>query len=160
MGNTNTFRTKTGYCHVLADKIVLSRDGVIGNVAEITVGNKISQILIIYGIIAVVFIYMGIDSYQKQQIPQAILMSVFALYLLFNIINSRNHSAAPIIERNTIKEVKFKKGILGISRSRFEVLFEDENGKLKKRLILLPGAMDGSSETDKALALFRSEQLL
>ena len=42
------FKTKTGYCHVLSDKIVLTRDGVIGNIAEITVGKGITRILLIY----------------------------------------------------------------------------------------------------------------
>ncbi len=160
MENTKTFRTKTGYCHVLEDKIILSREGTLGNVAEIAVGNNISQILIIYGIIAAVFIYMGIDSYTKHQILQALLMGIFALYMIFNIINSRNNSATPIIERRAIKAIKFKKGISGISRSRFEILFEDEKGKLKKRLILLPGAMDGTDETEKAMSIFRDEKLI
>lgn len=51
MEKENIFRTKTGFCHVLPDKIVLTRDGIIGNLSKVIVGNKIQQILIIYGII-------------------------------------------------------------------------------------------------------------
>ncbi len=49
----NIFRTKTGYCHILADRILLTRDGIAGNIAKLTVGNKISRILIIYGLISI-----------------------------------------------------------------------------------------------------------
>lgn len=51
------FKTKTGYCHVLSDKIVLTRDGVIGNIAEITVGKGITRILLIYSGIVIFLIY-------------------------------------------------------------------------------------------------------
>jgi len=49
MDNKNTFKTKTGFCHILPDKIILTRDGIIGNVAKVTVGNNINRILFIYG---------------------------------------------------------------------------------------------------------------
>ena len=40
-------------------------------------------------------------------------------------------------------------------------MFEDENRKIKKRLIMLPGSMtDGQNETEKAIELMRSEKLL
>jgi len=43
-----TFKTKTGYCHILPDRIVLTRDGVIGNVAKMTVGNNITPLGLIF----------------------------------------------------------------------------------------------------------------
>ena len=42
-----------------------------------------------------------------------------------------------------------------------EILFEDENGKIKKRLIMLPGSLNGGqNETDLAVQIMREEQLL
>ena len=42
-----------------------------------------------------------------------------------------------------------------------EVIFEDEDGNLKTRLILLPGSLDnGESETKKALQIMKAEKLL
>ena len=46
MESEKTFKTKTGFCHILPDKIILTRDGVVGNVAKVTVGNNITRILL------------------------------------------------------------------------------------------------------------------
>jgi hypothetical protein len=47
MESEKIFKTKTGFCHILPDKIVLKRDGVVGNAAKVTVGNNIARILLI-----------------------------------------------------------------------------------------------------------------
>jgi len=133
MENEKTFKTKTGFCHILPDKIVLSRDGIIGNAAKVTVGNNISRILVIYGGLSMFLFYSAFNSFQKGQIPISVLYGIVGLFLIYGIFTSLNNSATPIIERNKIKGIKLKKAILGLTRSRFEVLFEDDNGKIKKR---------------------------
>jgi hypothetical protein len=133
MESEKTFRTKTGFCHILPDKIVLTRDGVIGNVAKVTVGNNIARILLLYGAITVGLIYFGYEAYNNGQTFQPILFGLIGLYLIYGIVSSLNNSATPTIDREKIKAVKLKKAIKGLTRSRFEVLFEDENGKIKKR---------------------------
>lgn len=161
MEQEKTFKTKTGFCHILPDKIVLTRDGVVGNVAKVTVGKSIVRILIIYGVMTVGLFYFGFEAYKNGQTLQPILFGLIGVYLIYGIINSLNNSATPIIDRDRIKEVILKKAIKGLTRSRFEVMFEDENRKIKKRLIMLPGSMtDGQSETEKAIAIMKDEQLL
>lgn len=39
------FRTKTGCYHILPDKIVLTRNGIIGDISKIAAGNSIYRIL-------------------------------------------------------------------------------------------------------------------
>ncbi|WP_432671605.1 hypothetical protein [Flavobacterium sp. SM2513] len=86
---------------------------------------------------------------------------ILGIFLLYNIKKSLNYSATSIIARDRIKEVKFMNAKFGATRSAFEVVFEDNDGKLKKRLILLPGSLNnGSAETDKALAIMKSEKLI
>ena len=51
------FRTKSGFCHLFPDKIVLTRDGVVGNLSNFVVGSNISRILFVYTLIAVGYIY-------------------------------------------------------------------------------------------------------
>ncbi len=155
------FRTKTGFCHILSDKIILTRDGIIGNVAKITVGNGISRTLIIYSVISIFLLYSAYSSFQKGENVSVLFFGLLATFLIYGIIKSINNSASPIIERNKIKGAKFINAKVGLTRSRFEILFEDENGKLKKRLIMLPGSLnDGSNETEKALAIMKSERIL
>ena len=161
MESEKTFKTKTGFCHILPDKVVLTRDGVVGNVAKVTVGNNIARILIIYGAITVGLFYFGYEAYKNGQTLQPILFGLIGLYLIYGIVSSLNNSATPIIDREKIKDVKLKKAVKGLTRSRFEVLFEDENGKIKKRLIMLPGSLtDGQNETEKAIEIMKEEQLL
>lgn len=160
MNQDKIFKTKTGYCHVTADRLVLTRDGILGNVAKVAVGNTITRILVIYGVFSVGLIYYAYDSFAKGQFMTGVFFGGLAAYLVYGISNSLNNSATPIIERKDIRKVTFKKAIPGLTRSRFEVDFE-EGGKLKKRLILLPGSLSGGQdETPKAVEIMTSEKLL
>lgn len=161
MTTEKIFRTKTGFCHILPDRIVLTRDGIIGNISKVTVGNNIARILIIYGLIACGLFYFAYNEYVEGQTMTALLFSLFALYLIMGIVRSMNNSSTPVIERQKIRDVSFKKAIPGLIRSHFIVYFEDENGKVKKRLIMLPGSMTGGkTETEKAMILMKEEKLI
>ena len=161
MKNEKTFKTKTGFCHILPNKIILTRDGIIGNVAKVTVGKNITRILIIYGGLSAFLLYSAFNSFQKGQVPISTLYLIVGLFLIYGIFASLNNSATPIIERNKIKSIKFKKATFGITRSRFEILFEEENGKIKKRLIMLPGSIsNGQNETERAIEIMKEEKLM
>jgi len=161
MESEKIFKTKTGFCHILPDKIILTRDGIIGNAAKVTVGNNINRILLIYGGLSAFLFYSAFNNYQNGQIVTPVFFGIIGLYLIYGIITSLNNSATPIIERSKIKDIKLKKAIFGITRSRFEILFEDDNTKIKKRLIMLPGSMtDGQNETEKAIKIMTEEKLL
>lgn len=160
MESEKKFKTKTGFCHVFPDKIILTRDGIIGNIAKVTVGNKISRTLIIYSGFAISLLYFAFTAYQENKVVTALIYIFFAGYIVFKAKQSSNYSATSTIQRNKIKEVKFVDAKYGATRSRFEILFEDENGKLKTRLILLPGSLnDGENETIKALEIMKSEKI-
>jgi len=140
---------------------VLTRDGVIGNVAKVTVGNNVARILLIYGALTIGLFYFSFNAYNNGDIFQTALFGLIGIYLIYGIVTSLNNSATPIIDRQKIKNVKLKKAIKGLTRSRFEILFENENGKTKKRLIMLPGSLtDGLNETEKAVRIMKEEQLL
>ena len=160
MGTEKTFRTKTGFCHVTADKIILTRDGVIGNISTVTVGNNISRILIIYGLLSIGLIYFAYDSYVKGETAMTLFFGLIGLYLIYGIVKSRNNSATPIIERKDIKNVIYNAGTSGLTRPRFEIEFND-NGQIKKRLIMLPRTLGGGqSEGDKAVQIMKDEKLM
>ncbi|MCD7900317.1 MAG: hypothetical protein LUH22_10730 [Bacteroides sp.] len=161
MENGKTFKTKTGFCHVLPDKIILTREGIVGNVAKKSLGNHISWILIAYGIAAFGFLYFAFRSYQNEEIVRTIIFGAISLYLILAIKDSIKNSATLIIDRDKIGEVEFRKSVPGVMRSHFVVLFENEYGKIKKRLILLPGSLNnGQEETEKALKIMTEEKLI
>ena len=154
------FRTKTGFCHVTSDKLILTRDGVIGNISKVAVGNNVTRILIIYGLLSIGLIYFAYDSFVKGDMITSLFFGLIGLYLAYAIIRSRNNSATPIIERKDIKSVIYNSGISGLTRPRFEVEFKD-NGQIKKRLIMLPGTLKGGqNEGDNAVQILREEKLL
>lgn len=160
METEKTFKTKTGFCHVTADKIILTRDGVTGNVSKVIVGNNISRILIIYALLSAGLVYLAYDSYVKGDTTMGLVFGLPGLYLIYGIVKSRNNSATSIIERKEIESLTYNSGTPGLSRPRFEVEFND-NGQLKKRLIMLPGTLaGGQSEADKAVQIMREEGLL
>jgi len=161
MENEKFFKTKTGFCHILPDKIILTRDGIIGNIAKATVGKNSSGNLVLYSILSAGFFYFAIEYYKTKELLQSIFFMLLGSYLTYGVINSINNSTTPIIDRNKIREVKFKKSILGLTRSRFEVFFDNGYGKIKKRIIMLPGSLsDGKNETEKAIKIMTEEKII
>ena len=158
MHTENIFKTKSGYCQVLKDKIVLTRDGVTGNVAKVTMGNNIVRPLIIYGVISMSLFFLGFKSFSEGRTLEALFLVIIGFFLIFAIIKSSKNSASPIINRQNIKDIEFKKAVPGATRAYFIIRFENEVGKIKQRLILLPGSLsNGESETQKALEIMISE---
>ena len=157
----NTFKTKTGFCHILSDKILLTREGVAGTAAKHVTGNNIIRVLIIYGLITAGIFYSAYVAYSEKNYLFTIFCILFGIWILYGIAISLKNSATPIIVRSSIIKIIFKPAITGIKRAHFEVLFTDANGKQKKRLIMLPGSLNnGVSEVEKALAIMKQEKLL
>ena len=156
-----SFKTKTGYCHILPDKIVITYDGIIGTVVEVAGGRNIVWIQVIYGAISIVSFYFAYDIYKTGHYVQTGIWAFIGLYLVYNIIRSLNISARPVIDRQRIREVRFNIGEPGLTRARFEVMFTDTRGQLKKRMIMMPGSLSGGQmETERALKIMREENLL
>jgi len=158
--NTTTFRTKTGYCHVLPDRIILSSSPNPAIGAQGVTGKNIMQTLVMYGLLSLCLFYQAYNSYEENAIHFVVIFSLAGLYLLYVVFTSISNSTAPVIERKAIELVKFSKTIPGITRSHFAVFF-NENGKGKKRLILLPGTLAGGiDETALAVTIMKREGLL
>jgi hypothetical protein len=80
--------------------------------------------------------------------------------LLFRLAWSMRYPAVNIIPRESIRAVRFIRAIPYLTRSRLIVTFEDENGKLQKCLIPLPGWLnEGDRHTEEAIALLKNEKL-
>ena len=160
MEKEKKFKTKTGYCHITAQKIILTKDGNTTNVSKQGVGNKVLKSMAIYGALSLFFLYSAYTDYQKGDKLFALIFTILAFSILFGILKSVNNSANPVIERNTITEASFIKGTTGLTRSRFVIAF-NENGKVKKRIIMLPGSFNnGQEETELALNIMKEEKII
>jgi hypothetical protein len=88
MENEKTFKTKIGFCHISHNKIILTRDGIIGNVAKVTVGKNITRILIICGGLSTFLLYSAFNSFQKGQAPISVIYLIVVLFLIYGIFTS------------------------------------------------------------------------
>ena len=160
MESNNVFKTKTGFCHILPDKIILTREGVAGESAKRFVGSSLVRPLFLYGLLSAFLLYKAYSSLTQKEYELTAFFTVAGPWLLYGIVRSLNNSATPEILRSAIQKVIFKPAKPGLTRAYFEVFFT-ENGSNKKRLILLPGSLsNGSDETAIAVAVMRSEGLL
>jgi len=158
--NTITFRTKTGYCHIQPDKIVLSANSNPITVFKIPSARNVFQRLMMYSLLSLCLLIQAYTSFKNNEIFLAIFLGIGGIFLIYVVIASANNSGSPVVERATIQKVKFTKAIPWIRRSYISVFF-NENGKVKKRLIFLPGSLTGGAEeTEKALEIMKREGLL
>ena len=155
------FKTKTGYCHVLDDRILLTREDLISNIADIKPENNIQRTLFIYSIFGIICF---LNVYFKAKDQDWALFSFYltgAIIITYSIIRSIKLSDSPIIERDKIKNITFIPAKKYLTRSYFKIDFEQQTGKIKSRLVMLPSSLnDGSKETDKALEIMRHSGLL
>lgn len=157
----STFKTKTGYCHIFPSKIILSN---LEEVDENTLNSDdktVVKFLVIYSGFALMLFYLTWDAFQKGAKVESIFLAFLGVLVVYGVLISLNNSSENVIDRNKIKEVHFKKGIPGLTRARFEVFFENDKGKQKKRLILLPGSIYASkSSSERTLQLMKDEGLI
>jgi hypothetical protein len=155
-----TFRTKTGSCVIASDKILLMRENVRGAISQRIMGNSIGPALLIYGLFGLCALGFGVWSFNNGDSLKGTLMCLIGTFFLFNVIVSRNNSATPVIDRSAIHSVKAHPPRPPATRGYFSVKFE-ENGKIRKRLIMLPGSMEnGREEYERAEAIMRASGLL
>lgn len=170
------FKTKTGYCEIFPEKIVLTRNGAVGALADAVGGKKsIVRILVIHTISILFWLFLmgfavlaAFANLAFGQIGVAIILFVCAFFLLgfslfgiVGVVSSFNNSVTPVIDRKSIQKVIFHKAIPFFTRAYFVVKFTDENGKIKNRIIMLPGSMSGGKEeTQKAFGVMKQSGLL
>lgn len=161
MNEAKTFRTKTGYCHILPDKIVLNRDPVFIGTDKTPRNNAMPVILVLYGAFFAYLVYKGYVAYTAQNTGSLIWCTIIALFIAWVIVRSWQNSTTGIIDRSSITKMKFKKAMPGLSRSYFQIYFKDAKGKTKRRLLMLPGSLSGGrAGTEEALKVMKEERLL
>jgi hypothetical protein len=154
------FKTKTGGCLITPQQIILERQGALGKMSNQLFGNTIQRSLLIYGIFGVAVLAVGIWSVTKGDYVTAGFLGLVGAIFLWNVFMSRNNSATALIERSAIRSVEAHPPHPPLTRGYFVIWFQ-ENGKTRRRLIMLPGSMSGGNEEyELALSIMRQPGLL
>ncbi|MCP4459611.1 MAG: phosphoribosylaminoimidazolesuccinocarboxamide synthase [Cytophagales bacterium] len=161
MEPTKKFLTKTGFCHVLKDKIIFTPSGFMGHIGDMTVEGRMSRILLFFSSLALLILYFAYANYLENQFLWTGIFGVIGSYLIYGIIKGLNTSMHPIINRSAIKEVRFVKGVQDLTPPSFEVKFANSMGKMKKRIISLPNpTAKNRSKIQEAINIMREEGLI
>lgn len=155
------FRTKNGYCHIMSDRIVLTHSGFFGRLSALAMEGKMSRILTFFGTLSLVIFYISYLTFQNEESFWGFLFMAIGLYMIYAIAKNARNSVHPIILRNQITEVIQLEEVKGISPPGFEVIFKNLSGKMRKRIISLPGQFSKyPDELRLAKKLLREEGLL
>ncbi len=151
------FRTKTGFCTITPDQIVLTRGGLRGQIAEVMYGSG-SRLSTLIRSAVIGFSLLGFGFYllTRHATFGGVFLVAFGAYFLLNVVLSCNSSATPVIPRTQIQTIVACKPMPPTTRGYFTIAFL-ENSRQVQRLIILPGVLDGGeAEFQKALMVFQS----
>lgn len=145
--SSDLFRTKTGTCRIVDGHLLLDRVGVRGEAADLLVGrSSVARILALYSLVALASIGGGIAYLvlMGDVLSGAGLIALGGFFAV-QVYRSRNNSVADDIPLACIQRVEAKRPLPPATRGHFIVHFEEAGAK-RKRLIILPGALEGGSE--------------
>ncbi len=155
-----SFRTKIGFCHILEDRLVFNREAQIKEGLKLTTNHSMAKYLLLYGILLIVLGFAIYDTFQKGKTGFPILFCLIGALYLYGWISCFFYSGTPVIYRKDIDKIVFKKGIAGITRGRFVVHFQKENGKKSMRMIMMLGVLTGGKKgTADAMAVMKEHNL-
>ena len=158
MRPSRVFKTRTGYCHITKDKIILSRNEIINSPDEIVSRDNNIVILSFYAILAAIMIYLSFRGYQMAEYYISGCFFVLAFFLLIHIYASRNNSMTNVIQRSKITDIQFRKAISPRKPGYFIIFFEDTDGSIKRRFIELPTPTDkDESGAQRAIDIMTEE---
>jgi len=158
---SGSFKTKNGYCHLLDDEILISRNKIVTEERN----NRLDFPTVFLGGVAIISFITGgqsVYSYFKEQPddkePSEVLLVMAALYalagviLLINLWVRRNKTQDYLIKYDQIKSIDFIEA-KSFSKCHFIINY-DKNGKLKQRFIpMQEGVNDDLSNVSKAKKL-------
>ena len=154
------FRTNTGLCIILPDKIILTKHGEASDITDNPDHETKLAPIIIYSIIALAFFGFALKGFLENNIYAALFLAVFGAASLIRLIINLNKSNSRVIERDSIVEVEFKRVYDSFSYAYFVIHFKNQSGAIKQRHIHLPGTLiTGKEEIENAYLIMESEFL-
>lgn len=164
MDKDKSFRTKTGYCHVLPEKILFTKNGDIENVLSNKTENKDPALFkVIFAILFLALLYLAYTQYKKEVITLTtfIILIILLPVIAFLFSASLKPNTVNCINRDKIKRVKLYKGLGGMTYSKLFIYYEAENGRqLVKDISLQDPILSGKKGMEHVLKILSDENLI
>lgn len=157
------FNIRTGYCHVLEDKLVVRygrtwRGKIIANVP------LVARVILSWMFTILMIGYLSLasyNSYLEENWGEFVWTSFLVVYLLYSVFRSFGFSVQEVIYRSDIYRVEVKGNTEGSTRKYFIVHFKDSKGRKKKRLLSMSRYTDKSDQDfADAMQILEQEGLL
>lgn len=158
MEGTKMFRTRSGYCFITPDEIILTRQNQLKKIPAKPAGDISTILLSGYAISAAFVFYFSFLGFMRgEYYPAAVLLIVSAGIMAY-VYTSRNKSFTPVIPRERIQDIELIKAVPGGLGTYFNIWFEDENSRIKRRVIKLPGMfVPQNEELIRAIDIMQEE---
>jgi hypothetical protein len=140
-----TFKTKTGECRVSAEKLTLTRHDIGTKSDRENTNDPIYSYLLLYCLGGIAAMIYSVLQIVKHVYVSGAFFFVIGILLFWNVIASRKNSGLNLIHRNVVESVSVRPPRPPWTRGYFIIRFL-HNGKLRHRLVMLPGSLSGGKE--------------
>jgi len=159
--NVRTFSTHTGYCHVLPDRLVLSKEPVYGeSIAQLVPweGRPLFFPAAALGLLLLVFSWL---SFREGKTVIAALAVIFGFLLFRYVMRLTMKQREVVIPRDAIISLTFKNGQPPLTKAFFILRYSNGRGGHRNKVIPLPAFSSRWQDVrDQALEILEEEGLL
>jgi hypothetical protein len=155
-----SFRTKYGFCHLFPDRIVLTEGEGTGTSQQLEKEQTPTRKTVYF--ICYTALCGGVAWFFTDQgkWPGAIVMGLIWLYFTYFFVRNFRVASPPVILRERVKGVAYKKASRLLGNPFFVILYEDDKGNTSKRYIAMQNIADGGEEEiTQAIAVWKSAGL-
>jgi hypothetical protein len=150
-----TFKIRFGYCHIFDDKIVLTKKSEIKDlIADYEKSiSDFFKTLMVFLIFIPLFTALSVILYYEGKLGISLNAGAFALFfLVFSFYTILFTSGSPVIKRNTIIKIKFKKRLWLFNTIQIKY---KSFGRIKTRSFVVE-----NDQVNTALNLLKEEELI
>jgi hypothetical protein len=139
MEGAKMFKTRSGYCFITPDEIILTQKDHLQKKPAKPAGDISTIVLSLYAISAAFVFYFAVLGFQQADYYPAAVFLIISVGIMSYVYTARDKSFTPVIARESIRDIELIKAIPGGLGTHFNIWFEDDKGQLKRRVIKLPG---------------------
>jgi hypothetical protein len=158
MEGTKMFKTRSGYCFITPDEIIITQQNQLQKKPVKPARDMSTMVLSLYAIGAAFVLYFAVLGFQRADYYPASVLLLVSAGIMAYVYAARNKSFTPVIPRESIRDIELIKAVPGGLGTHFNIYFEDDSRQLKRRVIKLSGMLVPENvELIKAIEIMQEE---